>query len=199
MSKPPPEKKREDIDLKELDDEEDEEDIDGLEDISDEELLNEPLDDELDPEIISILNQPLKSEEASSPTSVKSNITSSTKITSSGKESIRKEEKIASLQQASIKPINQGKKTTQAVKPIPAAVIRQFTLFLIEKAKYYEEISFDTILRKIPPAWDIREESVLIDLIEKILEHGLLQGKITAHSLKFIGDSKIDKSQSSDK
>jgi hypothetical protein len=71
--------------------------------------------------------------------------------------------------------------------PIPAAVIKPFTYFLLEKTKYYEEISFDTILRKIPPEWSITNESTIIDMIELILAHGLVTGRMTATSLKFYG------------
>ena len=65
--------------------------------------------------------------------------------------------------------------------------IKEFTIFLLKKSKSYEEISFQTILRKIPKEWQFTEP-ILIDAIENIVESKSISSfnmKMTATSLKF--------------
>lgn len=70
---------------------------------------------------------------------------------------------------------------------ITKQILKEFTIFLLKKSKSYEEISFQTILRKIPPEWHFTEP-ILIDAIENIIENKSISSfnmKMTANSLKF--------------
>ena len=74
-------------------------------------------------------------------------------------------------------------KNTKITKQIE----KEFTIFLLKKSKSYEEMSFQTILRKIPKEWQFTE-LVLIDTIESIIENKGITSfnmKMTASSLKF--------------
>ncbi len=70
---------------------------------------------------------------------------------------------------------------------ITKQILKEFTIFLLKKSKSYDEISFPTIIRKIPKDWQFTEP-VLIDAIEKIIESKGISSfnmKMTASSLKF--------------
>ena len=70
---------------------------------------------------------------------------------------------------------------------ITKQIEKEFTIFLLKKSKSYEEISFKTILRKIPKVWQFTEP-ILIDTIENIIENKGISSfnmKMTADSLKF--------------
>ncbi|QEE14699.1 hypothetical protein DSAG12_00513 [Promethearchaeum syntrophicum] len=70
---------------------------------------------------------------------------------------------------------------------IPQQIVKEFTIFLLKKSKSFEEMSFQTILRKIPKEWQFTE-LILIDTIESIIEKKGITSfnmKMTANSLKF--------------
>ena len=70
---------------------------------------------------------------------------------------------------------------------ITKQIVKEFTIFLLKKSKSYEEISFKTILRKIPEEWHFTE-LILIDTIENIIENKGISSfnmKMTSNSLKF--------------
>ena len=70
---------------------------------------------------------------------------------------------------------------------ITKQILKEITIFLLKKSKSYEEISFQTILRKIPIEWQFTE-SILIDAIENIIESKGISSfnmKMTVSSLKF--------------
>jgi len=70
---------------------------------------------------------------------------------------------------------------------ISKQILKEFTIFLLKKSKSYEEISFKTILRKIPNEWQFTE-LILIDTIENLIENKGISSfnmKMTANSLKF--------------
>ncbi len=70
---------------------------------------------------------------------------------------------------------------------ISKQILKEFTIFLLKKSKSYEEISFQTILRKIPNEWQFTDQ-ILIDTIENIIESKSVSSfnmKMTATSLKF--------------
>lgn len=70
---------------------------------------------------------------------------------------------------------------------ITKQILKEFTIFLLKKSQSYEEISFQTILRKIPKKWQF-SELILIDTIENIIENKGISSfnmKMTANSLKF--------------
>ena len=69
---------------------------------------------------------------------------------------------------------------------ISKQILKEFTIFLLKKSKSYEEISFQTLLRKIPKEWQFTE-SILIDAIENIIENkgiSTFNMKMTGNSLK---------------
>jgi len=69
---------------------------------------------------------------------------------------------------------------------ISKQILKEFTIFLLKKSKIYEEISFQTLLRKIPKEWQFTE-SILIDAIENIIDNEGISSfnmKMTANSLK---------------
>ena len=134
-----------------------------IDDVPDEILLNEDLDDPLLDEMDAILH---------------------------GKE--YKSKPKPELQQGLDKnPINQTYSKTYIQNSPDNAIItkqieKEFTIFLLKKSKSYEEISFQTILRKIPKEWHFNE-AILIDAIEKIIENKGISSfnlKMTANSLK---------------
>ncbi|UYP46201.1 hypothetical protein NEF87_002486 [Candidatus Lokiarchaeum ossiferum] len=132
-----------------------------LDDIPDDILLNEDLDDPLLAEAEALLGI---AKPGSKP---KKNLTP--KKTEEDKKSIQTEPKI--LKKAVI-----SKQT-----------MKEFTIFILKKAKIYEEIAFETILRKLNPAWNFTEP-VLIDVLEAIIESNTVTAikmKMTANSLKF--------------
>ena len=75
---------------------------------------------------------------------------------------------------------------------ITKQILKEFTIFLLKKSKSYEEISFQTILRKIPKEW-LFTELILIDTIENIIESKGISSfnmKMTANSLKLYSTKK---------
>ncbi len=135
-----------------------------IDDISDDILLNEDLDDPLLDEMDAILHgKEYKPKPKPEP-----------------KQKIDKNSK----NQAEIKPIIPNiPRNTKITKQI----LKEFTIFLLKKSKSYEEISFQTILRKIPKEWQFTELK-LIDTIENIIENKGISSfnmKMTANSLKF--------------
>ena len=69
---------------------------------------------------------------------------------------------------------------------ISKQILKEFTIFLLKKSKSYEEMSFQTMLRKIPKEWQFTEP-ILIDAIENIIESKGISSfnmKMTANSLK---------------
>ena len=138
-----------------------ESDEDLLEDISDDILLNEDLDDPLLAEAEALLGVATPS---------------------------RKPKKAITPKPAQKKgkasPVEK-KSTKKAV--INKQTMKEFTVFILKKAKIYEEIGFETILRKLPPAWNF-SEPILIDILEAIIESNTITAirlKMTATSLKF--------------
>jgi len=89
---------------------------------------------------------------------------------------------------------SKNKASPSVIIPIPhenakitKQILKEFTIFLLKKSKSYEEISFQTILRKIPKEWQF-SEPVLIDAIENIIENKGISSfnmKMTASCLKF--------------
>ena len=78
---------------------------------------------------------------------------------------------------------------------ISKQIVKEFTIFLLKKSKSYEEMSFQTILRKIPKEWQFTEP-ILIDTIENIIENKGITSfnmKMTAGSLKFYSIKKKTK------
>ena len=74
-------------------------------------------------------------------------------------------------------------------------IVKEFTIFLLKKSKSYDEMSFQTILRKIPTEWKFTEP-LLIDIIESIIENKGITSfnmKMTASSLKFYSIKKKTK------
>lgn len=75
---------------------------------------------------------------------------------------------------------------------ISKQILKEFTIFLLKKSKSYEEISFQTMLRKIPKEWQFTEP-ILIDAIENIIESKGISSfnmKMTANSLKLYSTKK---------
>ena len=135
-----------------------------IDDIPDDILLNEDLDDPLLDEMDAILHG---KEYKQKPKSEKKE-----KLDSSSKNQTEFKSKLTNNP-------NNIKITKQIVK--------EFTIFLLKKSKSYEEMSFQTILRKIPNEWQFTEP-VLIDTIENIIENKGITSfnmKMTADSLKF--------------
>ena len=144
--------------------EEENEDIsdeDFLDDISDDELLNEDLDDPLMAEAEALMG-------FDKPTPKKKKIVTSKKT--------QKEKKTEKTDPKISKGAVINKQT-----------MKEFTVFILKKAKIYEEIAFETILRKIPLSWNFTEP-ILIDILEAIIESNTVTAirmKMTASSLKF--------------
>lgn len=151
------------------------EDEDISEDISDDDLLNEDLEDPLLDEVDSLLdnkpkNKTQESEPKKAPEKSKPEVQSHPKSTGALPKSTGESKKII----------------------ISKDVAKEFTIFLLQKQKIYEEIGFDTILRKIPKQWGF-SEPILIDLIEILIEKNAINGKMTAHSLKFHENQEVKK------
>ncbi|MHA1562026.1 MAG: hypothetical protein ACTSPA_07845 [Promethearchaeota archaeon] len=75
---------------------------------------------------------------------------------------------------------------------ITKQILKEFTIFLLKKSKSYEEISFQTILRKVPKEWRF-SEPILIDAVENIIDNKGISSfamKMTANSLKFFPTKK---------
>ncbi|MHA1584470.1 MAG: hypothetical protein ACTSVU_02395 [Promethearchaeota archaeon] len=151
-------------------DEEKDENHENL-DISDDDLLNENLEeDDLLAEFESILGkQPEKPKEKKQTKKTKAK-TFPKKINS--KKTI-------------------PKKSTIKKAKIDGETMKEFSIFLLNKAKIYEEIAFKTIIRKIPKEWHFKEE-ILIDVLETMIENNAIHSikmKMTASSLKFYPQS----------
>jgi len=140
-----------------------------IDDISDDILLNEDLDDPLLDEMDAILHgkdyKPKPKPEL--------------------KQKFDKNSKNQTDSKPNIPNIPKNTKITKQI-------LKEFTIFLLKKSKSYEEISFQTILRKIPKEW-LFTELVLIDTIENIIENKGISSfnmKMTANSLKFYSTKK---------
>ncbi|MHA1474976.1 MAG: hypothetical protein ACTSQ5_07290 [Promethearchaeota archaeon] len=140
-----------------------------IDDISDDILLNEDLDDPLLDEMDAILHgKDYKPKPKPEPKQ---------KINENSKNQTDSKPKIPNIP-----------KNTKITKQI----LKEFTIFLLKKSKSYEEISFQTILRKIPKEWQFTER-YLIDTIENIIENKGISSfnmKMTANSLKFYSTKK---------
>ena len=141
----------------------------NIDDIPDDILLNEDLDDPLLDEMDAILHgKEYKPKPKPEP-----------------KQKLDKNSK----NQTEIKPnIPNIPKNTK----ITIQILKEFTIFLLKKSKSYEEISFQTILRKIPKEWQFTE-LILIDAIENLIENKGISSfnmKMTANSLKFYSTKK---------
>jgi len=140
-----------------------------IDDISDDILLNEDLDDPLLDEMDAILHgKDYKPKPKPEP-----------------KQKIDKNSKNQTDSKPNIPNIPKNTKITKQI-------LKEFTIFLLKKSKSYEEISFQTILRKIPKEW-LFTELVLIDTIENIIENKGISSfnmKMTANSLKFYSTKK---------
>jgi hypothetical protein len=135
-----------------------------IDDIPDDILLNEDLDDPLLDEMDAVLHG--KEYKPKPKPELKENL-----------------DKISKNQTDSRPKIPNLPKNTKITKQI----VKEFTIFLLKKSKSYEEISFQTILRKIPKEWQFTELN-LIDTIENIIENKGISSfkmKMTANSLKF--------------
>ena len=136
----------------------------NIDDIPDDILLNEDLDDPLLDEMDAILH--------------------GKKYKPTPKPELKQKLDKNSINQIDSKPdISHLPENTKISKQI----LKEFTIFLLKKSKSYEEISFQTILRKIPKEWQLTE-SILIDAIENIIESKGISSfnmKMTASSLKF--------------
>jgi len=135
-----------------------------IDDISDDILLNEDLNDPLLDEMDAILHgkdyKPKPKPEI--------------------KQKIDKDSKNQTDSKPNIPNIPKNTKITKQI-------LKEFTIFLLKKSKSYEEISFQTILRKIPKEWLFTELN-LIDTIENIIENKGISSfdmKMTSSSLKF--------------
>jgi hypothetical protein len=90
------------------------------------------------------------------------------------------------------------RKTTKTVrKPVVnKTTMTEFAKILIEKEQIYEEIGFDTILRKLPASWAFTRETI-IDLLEAFIQNQMIKSfrmKMTTNSLKFYSlEAKYDK------
>jgi len=135
-----------------------------IDDIPDDILLNEDLDDPLLDEMDAILH--------------------GKDYKPKPKPELKQKNDKNSKNQADSKPnIHNIPKNTKITKQI----LKEFTIFLLKKSKSYEEISFQTILRKIPKEWQFTELK-LIDTIENIIENKGISSfnmKMTSNSLKF--------------
>lgn len=146
----------------------------SLDDVPDDVLLNEELDDtELDSILTEFNVKPEKKPKVN---------LSDPKITVStvNDKPIGTEK----LQNASKSPLIKPSASRSPLK-LPVGILKDFTLWLQQKSAIYEEIAFLTILRKIPATWGISDEELLIDLLEKLIEEKIVNGKLTATSLKF--------------
>ena len=138
-------------------------------DISDDILLNEDLDDPLLDEMDAILHG--KDYKPKPKPELKQNIDNNSKNQTDSKPNIPN--------------LPKNPKVTKQI-------LKEFTIFLLKKSKSYEEISFQTILRKIPKEW-LFTELILIDTIENIIENKGISSfnmKMTANSLKFYSTKK---------
>ena len=142
-------------------------DDDIPDEISDEDLLNEDLDDPLFDEVDSLLDVKPK---------VKPKEPEPKKLAEKAKPEV----------QIQSKNVGSGVKSTGESKKVVISkeVVKELTIFLLQKQKIYEEIGFDTILRKIPKQWGFNEP-ILIDLLEILIEKDAIGAKMTAHTLKF--------------
>jgi len=140
-----------------------------IDDISDDILLNEDLDDPLLDEMDAILHgKDYKPKPKPEP-----------------KQKIDKNSKNQTDSKPNISNIPKNSKITKQI-------LKEFSIFLLKKSKSYEEISFQTILRKIPKEWQFTELK-LIDTIENIIENKGISSfnmKMTAKSLKFYSTKK---------
>ena len=137
-----------------------------LEDISDDILLNEDLDDPLLAEAEALLG-------IAKPTPKKIS------------------QKPKKVPEKAKLPQNHEKSGSKAI--INKQTMKEFTVFILKKAKVYEEISFETILRKLPPSWNFTEP-ILIDVLEALIESKTITAikmKMTALSLKFYAATNV--------
>jgi hypothetical protein len=158
--------------LSETDDEE------SLDEIPEDLLLNESLEDS---ELDSILT-----EFDAKPQKISKINHSSSKITT--KAVPNQPTSTMKAQSVSKTPASKPAPTTLSPK-LPMGTLKELTIWLKQKKSVFEEITFITILRKIPATWGISNEEILIDLLEKLIEEKIIDGKLTATSLKFNCDS----------
>lgn len=80
------------------------------------------------------------------------------------------------------------KSTLNQPKPIiNKETMTAFAQYLLKIEKIYEEIGFNTLLRKIPKAWHFNEDTI-IDIMEVLIENHTIKTfdmKMTATSIKF--------------
>ncbi len=158
--------KKDDLKRKFQDENEDDTIEDISDDISDDILLNEDLDDPLFAEAEALLGP----------------------IPGLKKKSIEK--KVIKNKKG-----NSNQKSTSQISLKPqdsAEMIKEFSIFLLKKAKIYEEIGFDTILRKFSSNWNLSKPQ-LVDVLENIIENKVISSidlKMTANSLKFYSKRK---------
>ncbi len=139
-----------------------------VEDIPDDILLNEDLDDPLFDELDAILQGKTYKP--------KPNI----------KQRIQAKE-ISNKKSKNTARIETSKAASIGNLKINKQILKELKLFLLKKSKIYEEISFQTMLRKIPNEWGFSEAN-LIDAVENIIENKGITSinlKMTANSIKF--------------
>ncbi len=144
---------------------------DDFEDLDEELFLDDLEDDPLLQEAASILGMP--------PQKKKSTPKNNTK--NQAQETVTQQEKKENSSHGDLK---------SAVKEKPVInkeTMTAFAQYLIKIEKIYEEISFHTILRKIPKQWHFAEEAI-IDILEVLIENHTIPTfdmKMTTHSVKF--------------
>ena len=151
----------------------------NIDDIPDDLLLNDDFDDDpLMAEMSGLLGTAAPKVKANVINTNKSSSKKDTTINPRGKQKTTIQKKAVSKTNPTL---HQSKAKDLA---FTKAMIKDFTLFMLKKAKIYDEISYYTIIRKLPPKLRLSEER-LIDLLEKIIEKGGLQAKLTATAVKY--------------
>lgn len=154
-------------------------------DLLDDDLLSDDLDnDPLLKEAASLLGVPIEKsvKQTEAKSKVNKQIKPTLKIT---KDNMKQGNSPAIEESTELEklPIKKSK-----LKPvINKKTMTEFAQYLIKSEKIYEEISFQTILRKIPKDWNYDEE-ILIDVLEVLIEKHTIPSfdmKMTRNSLKF--------------